>query len=520
MEPVVEHQFTAKTSFNGGDLDCGNGLLFLIRKHLDPLNSGELLEILSTETSVEEELPAWCRLTHNQLVSWTKHGNQRSFLICKGDFAVKKDEWATTASPPDDLGVQTPHISTSNSKTQPSVLDTTELSAYAPTALVEIPPLACMGIGSWPRPTWLLSALHKYLEGMLPEEEFQALASRAVLLAVEAQTSAGADVLSDGEQRRNNYASFVGKRLENCELVPLRDLLPLVDDPESFEKEMLALDVPPDKVRHPAIVGRLARKRPLVLHEYQFTRTITNAPIKVALPGPYLLTRLMWLACTSEKIYASRDELAEDIVAILHSEVNELITNGVRLVQLDEPILTEVVFSGKTKSRSFMCGALSERGDTPSELEFAKYLINKVVDGMPRAKVAIHICRGNWTPDESVALVGGYEPLLGILQGLKVGTMLLEFCTPRAGDMEILKEIPSAVQVGIGVVNPKDPHIETLDQVLAKVRDAIKLVGEERIVLTPDCGFATFADNPTASPEIAQAKLAVIKKAQAVLLGR
>ncbi len=59
-------------SFDGGDLDCGNGLLLLIRKHIDPLQRGGLLEIRSTEISVDEDLPAWCRMTGNELVSFIK----------------------------------------------------------------------------------------------------------------------------------------------------------------------------------------------------------------------------------------------------------------------------------------------------------------------------------------------------------------------------------------------------------------------------------------------------------------
>jgi hypothetical protein len=51
-------------------------------------------------------------------------------------------------------------------------------------------------------------------------------------------------IYTDGEQRRDSYASFVGGRLDNCQLVPLTDLLPLMDDPAAFERELRALDVP------------------------------------------------------------------------------------------------------------------------------------------------------------------------------------------------------------------------------------------------------------------------------------
>src|SRR5471030_2487917 len=90
MNPTDQHIHNADVSFDGGDLDCGNGLLLLIRKHIDPLQRGGLLEIRSTEISVDEDLPAWCRMTKNELMSWTKVGKQRSFLVCKGAFAERK----------------------------------------------------------------------------------------------------------------------------------------------------------------------------------------------------------------------------------------------------------------------------------------------------------------------------------------------------------------------------------------------------------------------------------------------
>ena len=45
---------------------------------------GQLLEFGSTEISVEEDFPAWCRMTGNELVSFVRRGKERSFLVCKG----------------------------------------------------------------------------------------------------------------------------------------------------------------------------------------------------------------------------------------------------------------------------------------------------------------------------------------------------------------------------------------------------------------------------------------------------
>ena len=104
-------------------------------------------------------------------------------------------------------------------------------------------------------------------KGASVDAEFDATADDATRLAVDAQLRAGVDVVTDGEQRRDNYASFVGSRLDNCQLIPLTDLLPLVDDPDKFEAEMRSLDVPATEVRHPAVFGPLGRSRPLAVHE-------------------------------------------------------------------------------------------------------------------------------------------------------------------------------------------------------------------------------------------------------------
>jgi 5-methyltetrahydropteroyltriglutamate--homocysteine methyltransferase len=355
--------------------------------------------------------------------------------------------------------------------------------------------------------------MHAYVEGRLDEAAFQETADDAVRLVVAAQSRAGVTLYTDGEQRRDSYASFVATRLDNCHLVPLTDLLPLVEDPEAFAAELRALDVPANEVRHPGVFGKIARSRPLAVHELDFLRSVTAAPVKIALPGPYLLTRTMWMDCIADNVYASREEIAADIVRVLREELAELLDAGASLVQFDEPVLSEVVFSGPKNKRSFMCGALSESNDPQQELAFARDLVNAVVDGFPRERIGLHMCRGNWTPDESVALRGGYEPLIPTLAQMKVGAYLLEACTPRAGDMAILKGLPQDARIGVGVVNQKDRAVEAVDAIAAQIERAIGLFGADRLLLHPDCGFATFADNPICSGGIAEAKLAAIAEA-------
>ena len=506
-------------SFDGGDLDCGNGLLLLIRRHIDPLRPGQLLELFSTEISVDEDLPAWCRLTGNALVAFEKHGRQRRFLIQRGG-----SPQASMSVPAEPLGarVEAAPVPAPQRSSEPASAPQAAAAGPAAAPLPALPRIeayAPLGVGSWPRPRWLLEALHQRLEGRLPEADFEATADDAVRLCAGAQAAAGAEVLSDGEQRRDSYASFVGARLENCQLIPITDLLPYVEHPEEFERELRALDVPAAKVRHPAVFGPLRRTRPLALHEARFLRSISPLPIKVALPGPYLLTRTLWLDCLLERAYPTREALAADVVRILREELAELLAAGVAVVQFDEPVLSEVVFGRAAKQRSFMCGALSERGEPAAELAFAAELLAAVAAAQPRERLGLHVCRGNWTPDESAALSGDYGPLLPFLAQAPVGTLFLEACTPRAGDLALLAALPEDKRVALGSVNPKDPAIEALEAVLGRVRRAEALLGPGRLWLTADCGFATFADNPVASAAAASAKLALLSEAARRLRG-
>src|SRR4029450_1151488 len=123
-----------------------------------------------------------------------------------------------------------------------------------------------------------------------------------------------------------------------------------------------------------------------------------------------------------------------------------------------EPVLTEVAFApGRT--RTFMCAALAARRDPAEELAFATSLINRVVDGVAGVRTGVHVCRGNWSRDETTLLSGGDQALAGCLNQLAVNQLVLEYATDRAGS---LIAFPGK-ELGLGVVNPRTDAIESPD---------------------------------------------------------
>ncbi len=91
---MVEHDPAPDATCDGGDLDCGSGLLLIIRNAMDPLPSGAILEVRSREISVKEDLPAWCRLVgHDMLASRPGDAGSTNYFIRKktADTVLKQD---------------------------------------------------------------------------------------------------------------------------------------------------------------------------------------------------------------------------------------------------------------------------------------------------------------------------------------------------------------------------------------------------------------------------------------------
>ena len=100
-------QYTAERMCDGGDLDCGSGLLLIIKKNMDLLTSGQVLEVRSRERTVADDLPAWCRMVEHVFLGSEVHENYTSYYVKKGgksdsvedDFqAAKGYQWIVRVS--------------------------------------------------------------------------------------------------------------------------------------------------------------------------------------------------------------------------------------------------------------------------------------------------------------------------------------------------------------------------------------------------------------------------------------
>jgi 5-methyltetrahydropteroyltriglutamate--homocysteine methyltransferase len=134
-------------------------------------------------------------------------------------------------------------------------------------------------------------------------------------------------------------------------------------------------------------------------------------------------------------------------------------------------------------------------------------LINKVVAGFENIRTGIHVCRGNWSRKEETLLTGDYLPLLPAFTKMNVNQFVLEYATPRAGEIEIVGKALGNKELGLGVINPRTDEIESVGFIAGKVEKALEYYSPDKIFLNTDCGFGCFAERCVNDEENAYRKI-------------
>lgn len=373
-------------------------------------------------------------------------------------------------------------------------------------------------IGSMPRGKEILMARRKLSAGLIDNASYEKLIDEKTKEVVRLQEDLDVDIITSGEIDRDNYVSFISEKLGGVSQMSMAEMLDYVDDKREFENILNTLDVPASSIKNAICTGKLEYKGDIVASELQKLKSFTNRPVKITMPGPYLVTRSMWLANVSSNYYDSKEDLGEDVIEIFKKEIIKLQEIGVDVIQFDEPVLTEIVFT-EGRPRTFMCASLSQRKDPTEELEFATHLIKSVMECIDKDKsiASMHVCRGNWSKDESILLTGPYTPLIDLFANINADLLSLEFSTPRAGEIKSLladERLRNKIILGLGVLNPRFDEKEDVDVIYNRAKEALAFIDKENLWLNPDCGFATFSNRPVNEYENIRAKVGAMIKAR------
>ncbi|NKB66109.1 MAG: hypothetical protein GKR89_03525 [Candidatus Latescibacteria bacterium] len=313
-------------------------------------------------------------------------------------------------------------------------------------------------VGSLPRPLMV-----KELLPDVPGPQSVAAAQSpqmdaAVRYAIAVQEMAGIDLVSDGEWRRHAYTHIIAD-------IATGFTADLRSEPARWG---ISITEPMEVVR-PGLIAEEAR----------FLVAATQRMTKVCVPSPYLLGVRLWEQGVSTKAYPTRDQFIDALVPILRAELLELQRTGVTVVQIDEPHLCVLVDPAYRDSFA----------NAQYEMDLAADKINEMLDGIDQVQTALHLCRRNWGR-RGWGAEGGYEPIIETMKKIDVDQYVMEFSIPVAGDVAILQQLPEDKLIGLGAVECRFEKIDTRDEIVGRVEEALKYVDGSRLSINPDCGFS------------------------------
>jgi 5-methyltetrahydropteroyltriglutamate--homocysteine methyltransferase len=340
-------------------------------------------------------------------------------------------------------------------------------------------------VGSFPRPKFLLDAFDAFNRSELSKEEYEEHVTDAIKLTVKEQELAGIDVVTDGEMRRASFVSFVGQKVKGFRLVHITELNPEAMEIMKREKAQLTY--------WRAVASSPIEDSTVAADELEYTKGVTDRPVKVTIPSPYLVMWETWHSEVSKEFYRDPEDLARDYVKLLRNEIIRLREGGADFVQLDEPMLGDLVEAGLNEPDRYKKVVQLIHGQKyrgfKEEVSLACSLINETIKGIEGVRIGLHMDR--WPNKDSPYYGTGYERLLPDVLELGVKQFVLEYASPGSGDpLKFASQLPEGTELGLGVVRVRDKTVEQPAEIASSARRVAKVLGPERIWLNPDCGFA------------------------------
>lgn len=301
-------------------------------------------------------------------------------------------------------------------------------------------------IGSYSFPSWLGKVREYAAAGALTPEQGAEAHDAAVRSVILDQESAGVDVITDGEIRRETMVNFFSMRIHGFDMAGKLKAIGNLD--------------PSIQMLDPVVRDKVARKQGLGMDEhFRFLKANARHATKVCVTGPQMLAKR-----ATNEYYPSDKELIFDLTDILNVELKGLVAAGCDFIQIDEPVWVGY----------------------PQDMPWLVESFNRLVAGV-NAKIALHVCYGNYQLKK--LFTGQYGELFPAILDTNAHQISMEFAVSDGVGLELFRQYPTDKEVVVGVIDVKDENIETPDVVARRIRQALDHIPAEKMMISPDCGM-------------------------------
>ncbi|BDD80324.1 5-methyltetrahydropteroyltriglutamate--homocysteine methyltransferase [Tsukamurella pulmonis] len=308
-----------------------------------------------------------------------------------------------------------------------------------------LPLLPTTTIGSYPQTGAIRVARADLRAGRIDEAEYVRRMQAEIADVVKLQEDLGIDVLVHGEPERNDMVQYFAERLDGF----------LATDNGWVQSYGTRC------VRPPILYGDVRRGDPITVSWITYAQTLTDRPVKGMLTGP--VTILAWSFVRDDQPLA---ESADQVALAIRDETVDLERAGVRIIQVDEPALRELL--------------PLRAADRPAYLAWATGSFRLSTSGVEdHTQIHTHLCYSE------------FGDVIGAIADLDADVTSIEAARSRMEILDDLNQAGFANQVGPGVYDIHSPRVPAQDEVEASLRAALEAVPAERLWVNPDCGLKT-----------------------------
>lgn len=357
-------------------------------------------------------------------------------------------------------------------------------------------------VGSLPRTPRLTELLIRREAGERVDDTLLATEIDAgISAAVRRQIEAGIDVVNDGEQPRPGFQTYVVDRMRGFGGESRRPRSIDYANFPNWAEQMLRRFPNRAKISNaPQCVGEvsyhgldqaMAECDAFERAAQPFTGRYVEKFMTAASPGIIATTMLnAW--------YDSHERYVFALAREMRTEYEAIVARGF-VLQIDAPDLAmerTVLFQDRSLA------------DFLQIVEIHVAAINEAIRNIPRERVRLHACYGNWEGPHTCDVP--LREILPLLVRAKVGALSIEFANPRhQHELGALKQVPEGMAVIPGVIDSTTNYVEHPEVVASRICEAVGAVGDRtRVIAGTDCGFGTFAGYEHVAPDVVWAKLA------------
>ncbi|MBQ0927652.1 5-methyltetrahydropteroyltriglutamate--homocysteine S-methyltransferase [Saccharopolyspora endophytica] len=320
---------------------------------------------------------------------------------------------------------------------------------------LRLPPLPTTTIGSFPQTTDVRKARAALRAGRIDAATYRQRMRDEVERVIALQEDIGLDVLVHGEPERNDMVQYFAEQLDGFAATDNGWV-------QSYGSRC---------VRPPILFGDVRRPEPMTVEWAEHAQRLTEKPVKGMLTGP--VTMLAWSFVRDDQPQA---DTARQVALAIRDEVRDLEAAGIRVVQVDEPALRELL-PLRAEQR-------------PAYLEWAVESFRLATSGIAEAtQIHTHLCYSE------------FGDVIDAIVALDADVTSIEAARSRMEVLADLNEVGFDRGVGPGVYDIHSPRVPAEEEMGELLRAALKAVPADRLWVNPDCGLKT-RDYPQVEPAL------------------